>query len=397
MKPWLRTAFSRPENTKSSTHTSPLIALQLANAARWSSRDYSGLAREGYQRNAVAYRCVRMIAEAAASVAFCTRRNGECVQQDPVQTLLDNPNPNHSRAELMESLYGYLQLSGNGYLEVVCVDDVPKALFTLRPDRMSVRTDNRGCPLSWEYEVGGRARCFITDTLTGRSKLHHMRLFNPVDDIYGFSPLEAAAQAVDVHNAGGVWTKALLDNSARPSGALIYNSAGKNGERLSDEQFARLKSELETNHAGAQAAGRPLLLEGGLDWKPMSMSPHDMDFINARREAAREIALAFGVPPMLLGIPGDNTYANYKEANLAFWRQTILPLVQKTADSIGTWLGLWFGEDLSLHVELDKIPALSSERALIWNRLKDVDFLSDDEKRDMVGIAKHMPDERGAK
>ena len=57
-------------------------------------------------------------------------------------------------------------------------------------------------------------------------------------------------------------------------------------------------------------AGRPLLLEGGLDWKPLSLTPKDMDFIEAKNVAAREIALAIGVPPMLLGIPGDNTYSN---------------------------------------------------------------------------------------
>ena len=85
-------------------------------------------------------------------------------------------------------------------------------------------------------------------------------------------------------------------------------------DRLSDEQFERLKSELEGQHSGASRAGRPMVLEGGLDWKAMSLSPADMDFIAARREAAREIALAFGVPPMLLGIPDVSS----EEAVMAF-------------------------------------------------------------------------------
>ena len=115
-----------------------------------------------------------------------------------------------------------------------------------------------------------------------------------------------------------------------------------------------------------------------------------MDFINARREAAREIALAFGVPPMLLGIPGDNTYANYKEANLAFWRQTILPLVQKTADSMGGWLGPWFGDDLSIFAQIDDIPALAAERALQWSKLNDLNFMSSGEKRALAGLPEIM-------
>ena len=117
-----------------------------------------------------------------------------------------------------------------------------------------------------------------------------------------------------MHNAASAWNKALLDNAARPSGALVYK--GEHGANLSEEQFERLRDELAQNFSGAANAGRPLLLEGGLTWQAMSLTPKDMDFLAAKNGAAREIALAFGVPPMLLGIPGDNTYSNYREANL---------------------------------------------------------------------------------
>lgn len=394
MKNWLQAAFTRSPNTKSDTglgtgSCAPLVALQLANAAhasvRWTPCNYGALAREGYQKNAVAYRCIRLIAEAAASVPLCVRSSNECSGSDPAVRLLRKPNPNMSRAEFFEAIYGYLHLSGDSFLEAVIVDERPIALFNLRPDRMRAVTDHRGWPTGWDYEVGGKRRRFNTDPASGRSPIHHMRLFHPADDIYGFSPLEAAAKAVDVHNAGAVWTKALLDNSARPSGALIYKGTG-GSEHLSDEQFERLKSELDNKHSGAGAAGRPLLLEGGLDWKAMSMSPTDMDFLNARREASREIALAFGVPPMLLGILGDNTYANYKEANLAFWRQTILPLVRKTADSLGTWLADWYGDDLRIVADIDDIPALALERAARWKTLNNISFMSDAEKRERAGL-----------
>jgi phage portal protein BeeE len=127
----------------------------------------------------------------------------------------------------------------------------------------------------------------------------------------------------------------LLDNSARPSGAIVYTARDGN---LTSEQVERLKSELEAGFQGSGNAGRPLLLEGGLDWKAMSLSPKDMDFIEARHVAAREIALALGVPPMLLGIPGDNTYANLAEAQRTFWRQTVLPLVGRIARELSGWL-----------------------------------------------------------
>jgi len=367
----------------------PLVALHLAGRASWSPRDYGGLVREGYQKNAVVYRCVRLISEAAASVPLCVRRETgagqNCEAGDPAVRFISRGNPMGTASEVLESFYGYLQVGGNAYFEAVLVDGLPSALYALRPDRVSVVTGRDGWPRGYEYEAGGYKRRFTRDAASGRSAVHHMRLFHPGSDSYGFSPLEAAAAAVDVHNEGGRWTKALLDNSARPSGALIYKG-GEGAERLSDEAFDRLKSELEGQHSGVRHAGRPMVLEGGLDWKAMSLTPSDMDFIEARREAAREIALAFGVPPMLLGIPGDNTYANYKEANQAFWRQTIVPLVTKTAHGMEGWLKPFFGDDLRILCGLDAVPALSEDRASLWKRLGEASFISDAERRQMAGL-----------
>ena len=210
--------------------------------------------------------------------------------------------------------------------------------------------------------------------------------------------------ALDIHNAAGAWNKALLDNSARPSGALVYQA--KDGGNLTSEQYERLKAELEVGFTGARRAGRPLLLEGGLDWKAMSLSPKDMDFLEAKNGAAREIALAFGVPPMLLGIPGDNTYANFKEANAAFWRGTVLPLTGKIAGALGAWLAPAFAvgagaEDggypsaqptLRLWFDADQVDALSADRAALWERVAKADFLTVNEKRAAVG---YQPVEEG--
>ena len=183
----------------------------------------------------------------------------------------------------------------------------------------------------------------------------------------------AAAGAVAIHNAATVWNKALLDNAARPSGAMVY--APGDGSVLSPEQFERVRREMEAAFSGAANAGRPMLLEGGLDWRAMSLSPAEMDFVGLKAAAAREIALAFGVPPMLMGLPGDNSYANYREANKALWRQTILPLVGKIGAGLAQGLqGWWPG--LSLAPDLDAVPALSDERAALWERVAGADFLA---------------------
>ena len=349
----------------------------------WSSRDTAAFAREGYARNAVAYRCVRMIAEASASAPLKVAPHDH-----PLAQVLARPNPEQTGVELMEAFFGHLQVAGNAFLEAASFDEAtPSEIYVLRPDRMSVIPGVDGWPIGWEHRVGANVRRFERDPISGDAPILHLKLFNPADDWYGLSPMEAAAYSIDIHNAGGAWNKALIDNAARPSGALVFSGAG-GADRLSEEQFQRLKSELEEMHVGAANAGRPMLLEGGLDWRPMSFSPADMDFMEARHAAARDIALAFGVPPMLLGIPGDNTYANYREANLGFWRQTALPLASKAARALESWLARrWpqFGR-AAISLDVDSVPALSVEREALWARLSAADFLSAEEKRAMAGV-----------
>jgi len=210
----------------------------------------------------------------------------------------------------------------------------------------------------------------------------HLTFFHPLDDHYGLAPIEAAAIAVDTHNAAARWNKALLDNSARPSGALVYSS---DGAVLNEQQFDRLKRELDDTYTGSVNAGRPMLLEGGLDWKPMSLTPKDMDYLEAKHTAAREIALAFGVPPMLLGIPGDNTFANYAEANRTFFRQTVLPLAARTGSAIAQWLSPQFGDNIRIVIDSDRIDALAADRTALWERVSNAAFLTLNEKREAVG------------
>jgi HK97 family phage portal protein len=303
------------------------------------------------------------------------------LDEHPLLALLARPNPGQAGADFLEALTGHLLVAGNAYVEAVVVEDEIRELHVLRPDRMAVVPDRTGWPAAFDYSANGRTVRF---TQEGRvPPILHILQFHPLDDYYGFPPLEAAAVSLDVHNAANAWNKALLDNAARPSGALVYQ--GEGGSNLSEEQFERLRGELQANFQGAGNAGRPLLLEGGLSWQMMSLSPRDMDFLEAKNAAAREIALAFGVPPMLLGIPGDNTYSNYREANLAFWRQTVLPLAGRIAAALAGWLSPAWGGSLTLTYDVDAIEALSADREALWRRVGDADFLTPDEKRQAVG------------
>jgi HK97 family phage portal protein len=377
---WLRRAFARPDHSKTSA-TGPMMALYQTGRPVWTPRDYASLAKEGFQTNPIVYRAVRMIAEAAASVPLLLYDGRKELADHPLLRPMVTPNPRDSGTVLREALFGYLLVSGNAYLEAVSDSKQVRELYALRPDRMRVVPGADGWPAGYEYQVGGQSVQFDQHAAPVPQILH-LTLFHPLNDHYGLSPMEAAAASIDIHNAAGGWNKALLDNAASPSGALVY--AGPPGATLGAEQFERLKSELEASFQGSANAGRPLLLEGGLDWKPLSLTPKDMDFMEAKAAAARDIALAFGVPPMLLGLPGDNTYANYAEANRIFWRQTVIPLASRIADSIAQWLSPVYGA-VKLQPDLDRIDALSQEREALWSRLGKADFLSVDEKREAVG------------
>ncbi len=336
-------------------------------------RSYEAQVREAYLGNAIAQRAVKLVvagigsaplvASDPALIALATRRSGG-------QTLI-------------ETVAAQLLLHGNAYVQVLRDAEGGAAeLFALRPERVSVEADAGGWPVAYRYKVGERVARLHADAV--RPEVIHLKSFHPVDDHYGLGCLGAAAGAVAIHNAAARWNKALLDNAARPSGALVYDAG--DGSTLSADQFERLKRELEASFAGSGNAGRPMLLEGGLSWQALSLSPADMDFAGMRGAAAREIALAFGVPPMLLGLPGDNTYANYREANRALWRLSVLPLAHAVLDGIAQGLRGWF-EGAALGVDLDRVPALVEDRAALWAMVSAADFLSADEKRAMLGVA----------
>ncbi|KAB0679955.1 phage portal protein [Aureimonas leprariae] len=353
-------------------------------------RPYETLARDGFMRNPVVHRSVRLIAENAAAVPLLLYDGAREVEDHPILGLLRRPGSVSDGAALVEAVCGHLLLAGNAYLEVLTVDSVPRALHALRPDRVRIVMGRDGWPEAYEYRAGSTVRRIAIEE-EGPSPVLHLKLFHPLDDGQGFAPLGAAGQALDLHNAAARWNRALLDNSARPSGALVYQPG--DGANLSPDQFDRLKAELEAGYTGAARAGRPMLLEGGLDWKAMSLSPKEMDFIEAKNGAARDIALAFGVPPMLLGVPGDATYANYAEANRAFLRLTVLPLLGKLTAALGGWLAAHHdGDGLRLGFDADRIEGLSVERDALWARVGGAGFLDEDEKREAVGYG---PRKRG--
>ncbi len=360
----------------------PLIALSEPGRARWGSREPGAQAVRAYADNPVSHRCIRLVVEAAASVPLIACAEDGGPPPETLCRLIEAADGDQAWQSFLEGLYGDLQLCGEAFVEAVSWEDGRiSGLARRSPSGVEPVVDRSGALQGWKIRTRTGHRSVLPDR-SGWSPILRIALFAPDSAPRGTAPLTAASRAVEIHSAGAGWAKALIDNAARPSGALVFR---QENAALTPDQFDRLKEQLETAHTGAGNAGRPLLLEGGLDWKPMGLTPTDMDFIEARREAAREIALAFGVPPMLLGIPGDNTYANYKEANLAFWRMTVLPLVGKVGDTLSHWLAPKTNGKGRFAPDLDAVPALAPEREAMWRKLAAADFLTREEKRLAAG------------
>ncbi|MBQ4874939.1 MAG: phage portal protein [Rickettsiaceae bacterium H1] len=375
-------------NKKNSSQTS----LYFTSQPQWSYRGYYNFANEGYQKNVIAFRSINMIAIAISSVPFLLYKHTKSgkIQEHyhPLLRLLQNPNSNMSKSEFMESIVGYRLISGNSYI-MMLGDKTPNELHLLRPDRIEIIKGNHNIPLGYRYKVNNKSQDFIINQYTGRSKILHLKTFNPLDDWYGLSPLEAASYSIDQHNQSGAWNQSMLQNGARPSGALITNTnKDGTGGTLDFDQYKRLKEQIDDLYSGSANAGRPLLLEGGLEWKEMGISPRDMDFINSKHSSARDIALAFGVPPQLLGIPGDNTYSNLVEARLALWEQTILPTLDNIIDNFNRWLTPCFGNDLKITYNKEAIEVLTLKREKLWRYVENANFMTINEKREAFGLPK---------
>jgi HK97 family phage portal protein len=365
------------------------LAIQKAGQAVHTEANYEGFAKQGYAKNLVVYSAISKVATACAGVKWVLySKNGNELKEletHPLLELLKRPNPLQSTYEFFESVVGFKFITGNAYIEANEINKVPKELWSVRPDKMRVVPNARGFVQAYEFSHGGIKRIWEVDQITLKAPIMHWKSFNPLNDWYGMSPLQAAMLALDQNNAGQKWNLALLQNSATPSGIIQMESTqGNIRGTLTDEQYAKLKLKLDDYYSGPKNAGRPMLLEGGLNWKSISLSPKDMDWVNSKEVSAIDLCVAIGVPPEIMGL-GEKTYANQKEARLAFWEDTNLPTLDSLRDSLNYWLVPSFGENLFLDYDKDDIEALSYRREQKYLSLAPVKFLTINEKREAVG------------
>ena len=390
-----QTIFERLFNTKTSeTKNSNMMGYFGVGTEEAKVYTYQELAKEGYLKNAIVYRCVNEISKGASSVPLLLKNGDEIVEQHPLIDLLNRPNPLQSYSEFFNSLFGYVLLGGNAYiLKVGSEMGTPQELHQLRPDRMVIKGSGNPIPDRYEYVVNGRVqKTYMVDQVNGYSEVKHVKLWNPLDDYYGLSPMSAAAVEVDQFNMSSKHNVNLLQNGARPSGAVIFKPQDDAGfaANLSESQRQQLLTDLNNRFSGAGNAGRPMLLEGDFDWKEMGLTPKDMDFHRLKNMAATDIALCFGVPSQLVGVPDAQTYANVSEARLALYEETIIPHLRKIQSDLNEWLVPLYDDRLKLEFDIDSIPALSERKRKTYENVTSAvreGIMTRNEAREQIGLS----------
>ena len=391
----IRNIFTSTQKPTLMKEQGPMVGYFGVNSSASKMFKYDDLAVEGYLKNAIVFRCVSEIAKGASAVPFMLKSGDDIIESHPAMALLNRPNPLQSYSEFFNSLYGYLLLSGNSYvMRITGIGGAPRELHLLRPDRIEIKGRTGGVfPEKYEYSVNGQVQSvYEVDQENGFSDLKQVKLWHPMDDYYGCSPLTAAATEVDQHNSATRHNINLLENGARPSGAVIFKPKDDQGYQmqLSESQRQQLLTDLNQRFSGSKNAGRPLLLEGDFDWREMGLSPRDMDFLNMKHMSATDIALCFGVPSQLVGVPDSQTYSNVAEARLALYEETIIPYLKKVESDMNEWLMPQYDDNIEFCYDIDSIPALSERRRIIYENViaaVDKGIMTRNEARELVGLS----------
>lgn len=371
--------LKKRQETKAARVLSAVLGVPIGRPI-WSQKDFRKLVAEGYERNVIVFRCIEEVSKAVASVPLRVMLNGEpAPDEHPAVMLLRRPNPQQSRAMLVREMMTFLLISGDTYIERVRPGEnrPPLELWTKRPDRMKaiVRADGL---LEYEYTINGKTNKRFKVDARGRLDVLHLKMINPLHDVYGLSPIVVAALNIDQHNEGDTWTYNLLKNGAGIPGVLTTEA------ELSDEAFERVRKQME-NFSGAQKAGKTPILEGGLKWTPTGLNPKEMTWLENKDMTARFICQAFGVPPHLLGLAQGSTFANVTEARVYFWDTTITPMTAWLAEELTAWLAEDF-DGIDIVPDFDSVPALESRRQQRWERIEKASFLTINEKRGLLGF-----------
>lgn len=369
----MRNIFKRFMPTGSNNHISYINTKETFSGKRHSHHPE-------FINNVIVYRCISLIAKSICSIPLLVYEDDKETENHPLAGLLRAPNPRMNYQTFMNALVHHFLLWGNAYIHTYLSEE-QKQLVLLNPELMQIKFDDNGYPKSYEYGPQDKKQSYAMDLEARKESVLHLHTFNPDHPWIGLSPLSACHLAIEQHNAIGAHNVSLLKNGGRPSGALIVD------DNLNDTDRNQLRHDIDNLYSSPDNAGRILLLEGVFKWQELGLSPKNMDFLAGKHVAVQEIATAFGVSPILVGLTEDASFNNYTEARLQFWEDTVIPLLRFFIDHMNFWFQKIYPE-MHIGFDMDAILALSPRRQALWDQLNHCTFLTDEEKRHALGYGK---------
>jgi HK97 family phage portal protein len=357
-----------------------IIALYGGSSTIWTPDDFRSLSIAGYETCVAVFACVKLIASTASRVPWSVGRmdaNGDMKDFDrhPLLDLLNHPNEVEGGAIFTEKTLSYLLLNGNSYVLGVrgLPSQPPRFLYSLRPDRMVIKPDKSGQFLvsGYTYNPGASEQNFLA------TDIMHLMEFHPTDDFYGLSRLKVAKKKFDISNKADDWNANLLQNDMKSPGIVTARSV---------IDLDKFKDKWRENYQGAANAGKPIVLSGeDIKWQSLSLTPKDVDWLNGQKFTMRQICSIFGVDSCLVGDMEYATYSNKQEARKGLYMEVVLPLMDLLRDEYQRWLVPYYGKDIILNYDRDKIEELQEDREKQYTYLKTASWLTINEKRLATG------------
>ena len=324
--------------------------------------------QQAYQVHPWVFACVRAITDNVGRVPLMAYErkviNGKTITEPlpdhPVSRVLRNPNPFTSAFDLHKNTGGYKELSGNAYWFIARGGGgVVQQLINLRPDRVTIVPDRTNFVAGYLYRIGD-----YTFRFQPRDIIHH-KFFNPYDDLYGQSTLQALKLTLMDDTEARAFNFNFYRKGARMDGALSYD------QTLQDADYNRIRAEWRAAHEGQNNAHKIAVLEKGAKYETIGVNQKDMDFINARKLNREEISSGFGVPPVLVNSYEHANYNTAKTQVVLFWHQTLIPKLVGERETLTNAMGKMLGplaaelskeQEIFIDYDLSRVWALTAER-----------------------------------
>ncbi len=292
--------------------------------------------RSAMQMTAV-YACVRILSEAVASLPlhfYRYRDDGgkeKAIDTNLYHLLHDEPNPEMSSFVFRETLMTHLLLWGNAYAQVIRNGKGEiVALYPLMANKMTVDRDDLG-HIVYEYQISREEATYKKDSivyLSPQDVLHIPGL--GFDGLVGYSPIAMAKNAIGLAIAAEEYGSKFYANGAAPSGVLEHPGTIKDPQRLRDNW--------NKTFGGSANSGKVAVLEEGMKYTAISISPNEAQFLETRKFQIDEIARIFRVPPHMVGDLEKSSFSNIEQQSLEFVKYTLDPWVIRWEQSLSRCL-----------------------------------------------------------